>query len=104
MMKSIVGAALILVGMTASSVAFDPYRIGFLGDINGRRLGTDLYSHHNDYHHYDDLYAREGFLTPSGRADCHRHDSRTPGMRFHGDTRCHRHEPWLHPSIDYGQN
>ena len=104
MMKAFAAAALILIGSTASSMAFDPYRIGFRGDIDGRRLGTNLHSHHNDYHHYNDLYARNGFTTPTQRSDCHRHVSRAPGMRYHANTQCHRHEPWLHPSIDYGQN
>ena len=102
MMKAVFAAALILGGMTATGMAKDPYRIGFLGDINGRRLGTNLHSHHNDYHHYNDLYQRNGY-TASSRSDCHRHVSRAAGMHYHTNTQCHRHDPWLHPSLDYGQ-
>ncbi len=103
MMKVMTGAALILVGLTLTSVAKEPYRLGFLGDINGRRIGTNLHTHYTDYRHYNDLYQRDGFTTPA-RSDCHRHISRAQGMRYHANTQCHDHTPWLHPSLDYGRN
>ena len=104
-MKSIAKAMTLAACLAATAIpaqAGNTFRLEFFRDYSGLQIGTDVYQHHNDYRHYDDLYVREGFISSAGSAYCHRHIERAPGMQYHSGTQCHRHDPWLHPSLDYG--
>ena len=102
-MKSIATALTLAACLTATAIpaqAGNTFRLEYFRDYSGLQIGTDVYRHHNDYRHHGDLYVRDGY-TSTGSAYCHRHVERTPGMQFHANTQCHRHDPWLHPSLDY---
>ncbi len=97
---SILALATCIAASSVPAIAGNTFRLEFFRDYSGLQIGTDTYQHHNDYRHHGDLYVREGF-TSSGGSLCHRHIERAPDMQFHSNTQCHRHDPWLHPSLDY---
>ena len=103
MMKKFAVAAVFLLGSTVVCAADDVSHRGGYWTAWAHHSSTTLGQSGSEYRHNKDLYPIDGYAS-SVASNCHRHVARVAGMRYHANTQCHRHDPWLHPSLDYGRN